>query len=118
DGVEGLLDREAALLQRALVGVSGDYYRLAPDDDAAAERQRQVEAVPALEDATTARGISRGKHRRARQACNRGYAGLGAHCRAVRPVGGDADASAGLQAAEDLAHRAAAAVARGAGDPF
>ena len=98
-GIEPLLDLGAGALQRRVVGVARDADRRADQEHAAAEGQRQEEAVPAREQAPARRRIGDREDRRARQPRRLDDAETRAHARAARPVGREADAEAGFAAA-------------------
>ena len=110
-------EQPGALRSRPASRSGGDLDRLAPEKDAAAERQREMEAVPAV----AARGGGWWRRRSARSARRPRRAtltmpALAMHRRAARPVRGDADALAGLEPLQHRAQRRRAAAPGRAGD--
>src|SRR5208282_2823529 len=65
-GVQALLDQNAGTLHAGRVEIGRHFDRLAPEKDAAREREGQVETVPAAENAPVPGRIGQGDHRRAR----------------------------------------------------
>src|SRR5437762_5885483 len=90
--IHSALDQEANMFEPGIVELAADLDRLAPQKDAAAERFGEVEAVPAVEDAPPAGGERDRHDRHAGKPRDIDDTGAGAHCRAARPVRGDADA--------------------------
>ncbi|MCX7354565.1 MAG: hypothetical protein NTY59_07015 [Alphaproteobacteria bacterium] len=96
-----MLDLETRALQRIGVGVRRHMDGIAPDNGAAIEGARQDEAVPASQHTAALGAVCHGQDRHFSELGRHHDAGRGAHARATRTVGGEADDGAAGQRAQD-----------------
>ena len=93
--IHAALDEKAGTFEPAFAEMRLDLDRLAPNKDAATERQGEVKAVPSTQYPAMPGGEHNGDNRHASKTRGIDDTDAGLHRRAARPVRRDADAIAG-----------------------